>query len=164
VAKKKAVTAPARRRKKAPAKKARAAKKPARKRATKPPPPPPQDNVQYPEGLLGDTARAKWREVEPLLRERLSFLGVDHGLLVLYCNCWQRLQQAQTVIATEGMYERVGANGVSAPTAARTDEMRLTSQIRQLGQELGMSLKARKGVKVKSEAGDSLKAFLAGTG
>lgn len=118
--------------------------------------------IDYPPALLGDYARQKWREVEPQLRERLQLLGVDSGILILYCNCWERLSQAQQAIAEDGLYERVGSNGASAPTAARNDENRLMSQIRQLGQELGMSIRARKGVKVKSGDSDLLKAFLNG--
>jgi P27 family predicted phage terminase small subunit len=116
----------------------------------------------YPVSLLGDVARQKWREVEPQLRERMQLLGVDWGILVLYCNCWERLTQAQKAIAKDGLYERVGSNGASASTAARVDENRLMTQIRQLSQELGMSIKARKGVKMTGGDSSELQAFLHG--
>ena len=148
--------------KRAPAKKA--AKRPAKKKAPVKRKPrkkaPPKPVYDYPLELLGEVARDWWRRLEPDLRNRLNLLSVDRGALILLCNSWQRLAEVQRVLSNEDRYLVTGENGYQQIHPAAVDEHKLNAQIRQLQAELGMSIKARKGVRVKSGDDDPLKAFL----
>jgi P27 family predicted phage terminase small subunit len=130
------------------------AKRPARKK------PVPADDT--PIELLGDVARDWWRRLEPDLKTRLNLLSVDRGALILLCNAWQRLADVQKVLSTEPRYPVTGENGYRQIHPAAVDEHKINAQIRQLQAELGMSIKSRKGVRVKSGASDALGDFLKG--
>lgn len=141
--------APARKKRKAPAKRAPRKRKPV------------DDGL--PVELLGDVARDWWRRLEPDLRSRLNLLTLDRGALILLCNCWQQYVETQAVLKKESRYIVTGANGYQQLHPAATEEHKLKAQIRQLQAELGMSIKSRKGVRVKSGDSDPIKAFLAGS-
>jgi P27 family predicted phage terminase small subunit len=111
--------------------------------------------------LLGAVARDWWRRLEPDLRSRLNLLSVDRGALILLCNSWQRLAEVQAILAREDRFPVTGENGYQQIHPAAVDEHKLSAQIRQLQAELGMSIKSRKGVRVKSGEDDPLKVFLA---
>jgi P27 family predicted phage terminase small subunit len=140
--------------KKKPSRKKKAPRKPRGKKAA--------PGIDYPVELLGEVARDWWRRLESDLRNRLNLLSVDRGALILLCNSWQRLAEVQAVLAKAERYPVTGENGYQQIHPAAVDEHKLNAQIRQLQAELGMSIKARKGVRVKSGDGDPLKAFLAG--
>jgi len=112
--------------------------------------------------LSGEAARRVWRETEPLLRDRLNLLDIDHRILVLYCNCWQLLTECQEVLRTEGRYVTMEDTGYVSRHPAAVDEKNTIAQIRQLAGELGMTPKAGRRVKVRTGDGDQLKAFLEG--
>lgn len=121
----------------------------------------PRSPDRGPVELTGEVARKVWAETEPALRDRLSLLEIDLRTLILYCNAWQLLTECQQVLAEEGRYIQMETGYVARHPAA-IDEAKAVSQIRQLAQELGMSPKSRRGVKVRSAEGDPLKDFLGG--
>jgi len=139
--------------KKSPAKK-RAAKKrqPTKKRAV-------LDKLDLPEELSGDVARRMWSTTEPQLRDRLNLLDIDRSVLVLYCNTWQLLYEAEQTLAAEGRYLTMPTGYVARHPAA-IDQKDAMGQIRRLAAELGMTPKAGRRVKIRSGDGDALQAFL----
>ena len=89
-------------------------------------------------------------------------LDIDSGILILYCNAWQLLTECQAVLRSEPRYIKYEDSGHVGRHPAAIDEKNTIAQIRQLAAELGMTPKAGKRVKVRSGAGDGLKAFLEG--
>ncbi len=119
------------------------------------------DYIPPPAELSGDVARQVWRETEPALRDRLSIMNIDRRTLMLYCDTWQLLADCSQVLQDEGRYITMPDTGYVSRHPAAVDAAKAVSQIRQLGAELGMSPKSRRGVKVRSSEGDPLKDFLA---
>jgi P27 family predicted phage terminase small subunit len=134
-------------------------RKPASKPVPPKPPAPCPVDLEHPD-LSGEVARRVWRELWPDLQDRLTMLSIDRRCLVLYANAWQLLSEAQATLKHEGRYF-TSEKGYVMRHPAAVDEARCVAQIRQLAAELGMSPKARKGVKVRTGDGDALKAFLA---
>lgn len=136
-----------------PAAKKPATKKPAKKPATK------QPAEDAPPVWLGVQAKQKWREVYPLFARRGVITELDRDALALYCDAWQQLHDADTVLARAGSYFETekGYVGIHPAVARRNKAI---DHIRKIGEQLGLTPNSRRGLDLTNTDVDPLDEFL----
>ncbi len=84
---------------------------------------------------------------------------LDLDALSIYCDSWQQLDEANRKIETSGEYFETEKGYVGIHPAV-LKRRRAIDVIRKVGEQLGLTPKARKGLEVDSGQADPLDAFL----
>lgn len=112
---------------------------------------------------LGQVAATKWREVAPVIEARGLLEDLDLDALSLYCDSWQQLSEADATIVSEGEFFTTDKGYVGIHPAV-LKRRKAIDVIRKLGEQLGLTPRSRRGLRVKQSgaaaAEDPLAAFL----
>jgi P27 family predicted phage terminase small subunit len=126
----------------------------------KPPPANPAPGAPKCPAWLPKEAKAKWREIVPLLARAKVICLLDRAVLSAYCVAWSEFVEATALLAKDGRTVTCGT-GASKPHPAVGMQRSAASMLRLLGASLGLSPEGRLRLRVEAAEGpDALDAFL----
>lgn len=144
--------------KRAPAKprKAARARKPTKSDAVAP-----AESVPAPPCWLRPVAQQKWRDSAPTLAKRGVLTELDLDACALYCDAFQELHDAGETLGDEGEYITIEKTGQVYAHPAVAKRNKAIDRIRKLGEQLGLTPNARRGLELPEDTADPLTDFLA---
>ena len=117
-------------------------------------PQPPADKIVMPKHL-GKVARAKWKELLPLLESVRVMTDADVEALARYCDTYEWWLATRAILKKDGCTYPILNDGGEVKYIAQRPEVsiahKLATQLRQLEQDFGLNPSARSSLSVAPE-------------
>ena len=117
-------------------------------------PQPPADKIVMPKHL-GKVARAKWKELLPLLEAVRVMTDADVEALARYCDTYEWWLATRAILKEDGCTYPILNDGGEVKYIAQRPEVsiahKLATQLRQLEQDFGLNPSARSSLSVAPE-------------
>ena len=117
-------------------------------------PQPPADKIVMPKHL-GKVARAKWKELLPLLEAVRVMTDADVEALARYCDTYEWWLATRAILKKDGCTYPILNDGGEVKYIAQRPEVsiahKLATQLRQLEQDFGLNPSARSSLSVAPE-------------
>ena len=121
-------------------------------------PQPPADKIVMPKHL-GKVARAKWKELLPLLEAVRVMTDADVEALARYCDTYEWWLATRAILKKDGCTYPILNDGGEVKYIAQRPEVsiahKLATQLRQLEQDFGLNPSARSSLSVAPEKPDT---------
>jgi P27 family predicted phage terminase small subunit len=99
-------------------------------------------------------ALRKWHEIYVKLMAARQLEIVDWDLLAVYCDCWQEIEDADSILRREGEWQYSEKGWVSAHPAV-TKRNTAIDRLKKIAIDLGIGFRARKGTRGTGGSSDT---------